>query len=197
MKNNRPRDPFSSYEAPFKDSVGGNVDPFTASSTSGQKEQARRQEQSSALPIAVSLPPHLFIPETGQSVDIRRLASVAPATSDRLIAFTAPKGAITRFIGYSVFNDALNFNLVEFVPKVNGRRVFPFHGDPQLNFKIALGLGPDMSNANSINCLLDLNPGDFLTWDFFNNDVVAVAAGVRMIGYVDQTITRKIGRFGG
>lgn len=197
MKNSRPRNPFASYEAPFKEDVGGSVDPFTASATSGQKDQARRQEQSAAMPVSVSLPPHLFIPETGQSVDLRRLASVIAATSARLIEFTAPKGAISRFIGYSIFTDALNFGLIEFVPKVNGKRVFPYHGDPQDNYKIGLGLGPDLSNANVINCVLDLNPGDKLTWDFINNDVVNVAAGVRMIGYIDQTITRKIGRFGG
>ncbi len=44
---------------------------------------------------------------------------------------------------------------------------------------------------------LILQPQDVLTWEFTNNDVVDVAAGVRMNGYYSQDIVRKVGRFGG
>jgi hypothetical protein len=149
------------------------------------------------MPQAVSLPDHLFIPKTGQSVDIRRLANVPPATTVDLIVFTAPPGQKTKFIGYGVFCDALLFNLINFIPTVNGKRIFPFHGDPQVNFKIGLGLAPDLSNSAMINCQLDMNPGEVLKWTFTNNDLVDVAAGVRMVGYVDVTVIRTAGRFGG
>jgi len=168
-----------------------------AVSASGKEDQEKRLEMSGKMPTAVSLPDHLFIPRTGQSVDIRRLANVLPATSTELIVFTAPPGQKTKFIGYGVFSDALLFNLVNFIPTVNGKRIFPFHGDPQVNYKIALGVAPDLSNNAMINCQLDMNPGEVLKWTFFNNDVVAVAAGVRMVGYVDVTVTRTAGRFGG
>jgi len=168
-----------------------------AVSASSKEDQAKRLQESGQMPQAVSLPDHLFIPKTGQSVDIRRLANVPPATTVDLIVFTAPPGQKTKFIGYGVFCDALLFNLINFIPTVNGKRIFPFHGDPQVNFKIGLGLAPDLSNSAMINCQLDMNPGEVLKWTFTNNDLVDVAAGVRMVGYVDVTVIRTAGRFGG
>src|SRR5690606_1256312 len=108
-----------------------------------------------------------------------------------------PTGVFVKFIGYGVFFDALMFDLINLVPSVNGLRVFPFHGDPNSKFKIGLGVGSDLSNTNIIQCQLDLQPNDLLEWTFTNNDVVDVAAGVRMVGYFDQSTQRKIGRFGG
>jgi hypothetical protein len=131
-------------------------------------------------------------------MDLRNLANVPPATADLLLlSFRGPKGGITKFIGYGVFFDALMFDLINLVPTVNGVRVFPFHGNPDQNFKIGLGTGADLSNVNLISCQLDLQPGDLLEWRFTNNDVVDVAAGVRMSGYFDQSTIRKTSRFGG
>lgn len=149
------------------------------------------------MPTAVSLPPHLFIPGDAQSVDIRNLANVDPGTTVTLLTFRGPQGMLTKFINYAVFCDALLFDLINFVPLVNKRRVFPYHGNPDRNYKIGLGLAPDLSNNSLIACQLDLQPNDLVEWQFTNNDTVAVAAGVRMTGYVDQSTIRKTGRFGG
>jgi hypothetical protein len=143
------------------------------------------------------LPPHLFIPADAQSIDIRNLANVPPATTVELLRFKAPQGQYVKFINYSIFFDALLFDLINLVPLVDGIRVFPYHGNPQQNYKIGLGTGQDLSNGNLISCQLTLQPGNELVWKFTNNDVVDVAAGVRMVGYLDQSTIRKIDRFGG
>jgi hypothetical protein len=170
---------------------------FSASPVAGKEDLKKRIEISNQMPQAISLPPHLYIPEDAQSIDIRNLASVSAATTTNLLEFTAPKGGFTYFISYGVFFDALLFDLVNLVPTVNGARVFPFHGNPQQNYKIGLGTGADLSNSNLIPCQLQLQPGDKLVWQFTNDDVVDVAAGVRMSGYFSQSTIRKTGRFGG
>jgi len=187
--------PFRSYDQNFNDQNAGTV--FESSKISGEAAARKRAADSNVFPTAVSLPPHLFIPADAQSIDIRNLANVPPATTVTLMTFRGKKGGLVKFIGYGVFFDALMFDLVNLVPKVNGSRVFPFHGNPDRNFKIGLGTGADLSNANLVSCQLDLQPQDILTWEFTNSDVVDVAAGVRMSGYFSQDIVRKTGRFGG
>jgi hypothetical protein len=196
-KGGGPRNPFDTYDQLYKPEVQRPMQPFSASKTSGPADQQRREEISYRQPTPIALPPHLYIPEDAQSVDIRRLANVPPATTVTLLRFVGVRGAITRFINYGVFFDALMFDLINLVPLVDGVRVFPFHGDPQSQFKIGLGTGADLSNSNMIQCLLDLQPNQVIEWIFTNNDVVDVAAGVRMVGYVDQSTIRKTGRFGG
>ncbi len=168
---------------------------FGASRVSGDQAAQKRAADSAQNPVAVSLPPHLFIPADAQSIDISELANVPPATTVTLLKFSGKKGGIVNFIGYSIFNDALMLSLINLVPKVNGVRVLPFHGNPSLNFKMGLGLGPDMQVLIPVQLILQ--PQDVLTWEFTNNDVVDVAAGVRMNGYYSQDIVRKVGRFGG
>lgn len=187
--------PFRTYDQNFHDQSESTV--FEASRVSGEAAAQKRQADSNRSPIAVSLPPHLFIPDDAQSIDIRNLANVSPGTTVTLMTFHGRKGGLVKFISYGVFFDALMFDLINLVPKVNGVRVFPFHGNPDRNFKIGLGTGADLSNTNMISCQLDLQPQDLLTWEFTNNDVVDVAAGVRMSGYFSQGIIRNVGRFGG
>lgn len=193
-----PKNPFATYDKSYNADLNNPSDVFSATPIAGAADLKKRQEISNQQPQAVSLPPHLFIPADAQSVDLRNLANVPPATTNLLLmSYRGPKGGITKFIGYGVFFDALMFSLINLVPTVNGARVFPFHGNPDQNFKIGLGTGADLSNVNLVSCQLDLQPGDLLEWRFTNNDVVDVAAGVRMSGYFDQSTIRKTGRFGG
>jgi len=191
------KNPFDTLGKGFNLGKKTGLDAFTATASSGKEEQQKRNEESAKMPVSVAFPPHLYVPYGAESVDMRRLANVTPGTNVELIRFTAPQGRKVKFIGYGVFCDALMFALVNFVPTVNGRRVFPYHGDPQRNFKIALGISSDLGNNALISCQLDLEPGQTLIWTFYNNDVVDVAAGVRMSGYVDSSIVRATGRFGG
>lgn len=189
--------PYKSYNAAYKANKHqplATMNPMPASSAADLQKQA---DQSLGGEVINEFPNHLFVPSSAQSVNILRLANVPSGTTTDLIVFTAIKGTKTKFIGYAVFCDALMFSLINFVPTVNGKRIFPFHGDPQLNYKIGLGLGPDFSNNNLVPCQLDMQPGDVLRWTFTNNDTVDVAAGVRMIGYVDSTTLNTIGRVGG
>lgn len=185
--------PFRSYDQNFHDQDESTV--FEASKITGAEAAQRRQANSNNYPTPVSLPPHLFIPDDAQSIDISELANVPPASTVDLITFRGIKGGLVKFIGYAIFNDALMLSLINLVPLVNGVRVLPFHGNPSLKFKMGLGLGPDMQVLIPVQ--LDLQPQDVLIWRFTNNDVVDVAAGVRMNGYYSQSIERKAGRFGG
>lgn len=192
-----PRNPFITYDSGFRQQNQTPYQVFGASPIAGPEDQKKRKQQSNVMPTAVSLPPHLFIPADAQSVDIRNLANVPPATTVDILTFRGRPGGLTYFIGYGVFFDALLFDLINLLPTVNGSRVFPLHGNPDRNFKIGLGTGSDLSNANLISCQLILQPNDVLRWTFTNNDVVDVACGVRMSGYFDQSTIRKTGRFGG
>lgn len=187
--------PFSTYDALFSNQMQTPFSVFGASPVSGAEDREKKAEQSGKMPIGVSLPPHLFIPADAQSVDISALANVPPATTVDLLTFRGPAGGITKFLGYSIFNDALSLATIELTPLVDDNRVFPFHGNPQLNFKMGLGLGPDMQVL--VPCQLDVMPGQIARWVFTNNDVVDIAVGVRMSGYYAQDITLKTGRFGG
>jgi hypothetical protein len=144
-------------------------------------------------------PLHQFTPLGAKSVDIRNAASITNGSTFQLLRWQIPTGMQVFFTGYSIFNDALLFNTVEFIPRVNGSRILPFHGYPQTDgsFKIALGLGPSLDNASLIECQLQLNPGDILTWDAINNAGVDVVMGVRMKGYAAAGNIRTNGVFGG
>lgn len=185
--------PFVSYTKGFHEQDAATV--FGASPIADPSDVAKQQAVSGQEPTPVALPVNLFIPVGAQSVDISALANIPPDSTATILRFVGKKGSLTRFIGYAIFNDALMLSLLNLVPKVNGIRVFPFHGNPQLNFKMGLGLGPDLSTL--VPATLDLNPGDVLTWEITNNDVVDIAVGVRMSGYLDQSTIRVTGRFGG
>ena len=146
---------------------------------------------------AIQFPRHLFVPEGAESVDIRAAFSVTAGTSLDILKFVAPPGARTYFLGYAIFNDALLFANVNFIPTVNGSRILKYHGDPQNNFKIALASTIDLGNNALSPIQLALNPGEILNWRVINNEAVDVVMGVRMVGYVDSSNTRTNLRFGG
>jgi hypothetical protein len=188
------------YNSGFQPSMVNPLKPTTGVATTSPEDQQRRVEQSGQDPLSVVFPAHIpiiGIPVSAQSVDLRRLATVDPLSETDLIIFIAPPTVSTKFTGYAIFSDALDFTLTQFIPTVNGARIFPYHGDPQLNYKIALGLGSDFGNANLIPCQLDMSPGSVLKWHFINSSTVPVSVGIRMSGYVDSTIKRLDGRVGG
>lgn len=144
-----------------------------------------------------NLPRHLYRPFNAQSVDIRNLAQIGINDTARILEFKCPKSSSVVFIGYGVFSDALLESDIEFLPKVNGKRIFPFHGNPQSNYRISLGLAPDLANSSLIECYLLLRPDDVLTWDIINNSAVAINGGVRMKGYLDAANLQIEQQFGG
>lgn len=177
--------------------VGGNDDVFGAMSTNDKSTSAKAQA-AALKKTPVEFPPHLFIPEGAQSLDFRRVINLpSPNTNYELFSFTAPPGAVTRFISYGIFNDGNAAADYNFLPLVDGSRIFPYHGDPSDNFKIYLGLGPDLSNTSLIPCQLYLQPGQRLQWLVTNTSGVDTSMGVRMVGYFDTAQQRVTGRFGG
>jgi hypothetical protein len=187
-----------SYLDPFDLNESSGMKPFSGQPTHFSDQAPVNRPGNLIRPTPVALPPHLFIPDNAQSLDIRRLASVLDGTENEVfMSFQSPTGSKVQFIGYSIFSDGTLAAVQEFIPRVNGKRVFPYHGDPNNGFRINLGLGPDMSNANVIQCNLTLNPGEILTWSVTNLSGVNIAMGVRMVGYIDYTQTRVNARVGG
>lgn len=192
-------DPFARYRRKFTVQQYASTDVLRPAQDAkqGSQQLARQQTDIKTAGIPVSFPAHLYIPEGAQSIDMRRVCLVGAGTSEKIITFTARPGSTTRFISYAVYNDGDNAADYEFRPTVNGSRIFPFHGDPNDNFKINLGLAPDLSDVSLIECQLAMNPGDVLVWEIFNNSAVDTEMGVRMKGYLDTTQRRVDTRFGG
>lgn len=164
---------------------------------SGTDPRDDNPETRTATPV--QLPFHLFIPPGAQSWDPRIAADVlANTTAPTLLwSFRVPKGAMLHIFSYAIFSDGTLAANQEFIPRVNGSRVFPYQGDPTDEFKINLGLAPDLSNNSLITCQLTLNPNDLIEWFVINRNVVDVAMGVRMSGYIDRDQRRINARVGG
>lgn len=179
---------------------GGNRDVLNATKVSDKEDLAKIKARQEIKPTPVELPSHIFpnIPLGSQPLDFRKLCLVAAASVEtEFMSFLAPNGSRTVFQAYAIFSDALDADKTEFIPRVDGVRVFPYHGDPTNNFKINLGLAPDISNNALIPSQLVLEPGQRITWYVTNTDTVDVAMGVRMVGYFDSSARRVTPRFGG
>lgn len=149
----------------------------------------------------IELPPHFYPPQKSLSVDIRALAIIQPAETFEILRYVSDPGAATFFYGYGVFNDALLFDDVEFIPRLDGTRIFQKHGtpiytagNPNPRYRISLGLAPDLANTAMIPTQQAVNPGQVLTWTVTNNAAVDVVMGVRMTGYQTQATGVKTGR---
>lgn len=179
---------------------GGNRDVLNATSVNNTTEQKKIQDDRKQSRTPIDLPAHIFpfMPEGVQPLDFRKLCLVTPASVKvPFMSFTAPEGTRTVFQAYAIFSDALNADFSEFIPEVDGQRVFPFHGDPTQNFKMSLGLAPDISNNALIPAQLILEPRQTITFFVTNTDTVDVAMGVRLVGYFDASAKRVTPRFGG
>lgn len=182
---------------PDQGNTGGNRT-FERARPSSENTSIQKRNAEAKHPTDVNFPNHLYIPNGAQSLDLRRVINTPTGTTGyNLFSFTSPAGAITRFIKYGIYNDGDNGANYDFLPLVNGSRIFPYHGDPSQNFKIYLGLGPDLSESSMIPCQLSLQPLQTITWLVSNTSGVDTSMGVRMVGYFDTTVQRTQGRFGG
>ncbi len=163
-----------------------------------EKEMIGVAEGEAPLPTHVSLPPHLYVPESAQTIDISRSCIVLPGTiREVLMSFTAPDGVITNFLQYGIFNEGEEADLFEFIPEVNGNRVFPYHGDPNSNYRISLGTGFDLSSISLKTAYLPMQPLSEIAWRVTNISTTSVVMGVRMTGYYMSQEIRGSTRFGG
>jgi hypothetical protein len=197
---NNPWDQANNLDAPsFNQEVeGGNRDFTRGIPVDRPVPRASQAAVEQKKPTLIELPRHLYIPEGAQSIDIRKSCQVQPATTKELLmSFTAPAAGVTQFIAYGIFSDAEFSTTIEFLPEVSGARIFPYHGDPTNNFKMSLGLAPDLANTSLIPCQLTLEPGQRVDWFVTNTGTVTTVLGVRMVGYIDATQKRVAPRFGG
>lgn len=182
---------------PEQEGTDENLKVFGAKAAITPKEVKKKEMHAIAPKTPITLPRHLFIPEGAESIDIRRVLNLPSPTTDQLILrFVAPPGAYTKFISYGVYNDGDDAANYQFKPMVDGNRIFRYHGDPLNNYKIDLGLAPDLSNNSLIPCQLTLEPGQILEFFVTNTSGVDTSMGVRMVGYFDTQSTRVTERFG-
>ncbi len=141
------------------------------------------------------LPLHRFSPVNSESLDIRDAVNIGAATAKTLLfQFVCPVGKQAFITDYVLYNDALNANAVEFIPELNGNRIFRYHGTPYIkdgninSTRLSLGLTPDLGNGGLVECKLHMKEGDILSWYVVNSDVVAVNMGVRIKGYVNSSL---------
>ncbi len=185
-----PLQPFMSIPMSTNDDGTNNNPALTVPTETVQAAQASATVKDVSV-VPVSFPKHLFIPEGAESLDLRRVVSIPGGMVDYLLMeFTAPIGALTRFIGYGVYNDGYDANDFTFLPTVDNSRIFRYHGDPMHDYRIALGLAPDLGNEAIIPCQVTLQPNQTLRWYISNRGAVAANMGVRMIGYFDTSSTR-------
>jgi hypothetical protein len=144
------------------------------------------------------------IPQNGESVDIRRVSDTLAGTNDELfLSFRPPRGFEAIITGYGIFSDAQFAAQAEFIPRLNGSRIFPYHGTPTnmanpliLPYRISLGLGPDLTDVALIECSLRVKETDIFTWNLTNSSIVTQTMGVRFKGYlrtVNEMRDYKIG----
>ena len=141
--------------------------------------------------------PFINIPASGQSLDIRRVVDAsAGTTSAMLINFQPPRGMEAIITAYGVYTDAALAIDTEFVPLLNGTRVFPYHGTPtdinnpnKIPYRISLGLGPDLSNESMIECNLRIQDTQTFQWFITNSSTLSQVMGVRFKGFL-----RSIGK---
>jgi hypothetical protein len=189
--------PFDKYKAGFDLKRQGGSG-FSKSTTANSPEEIqKRQEEANLSSQPVEFPRHLYTPEGAQTIDIRKVCLVAAGDTDEILRFKAPQGSITRFTHYGIFNDGALEDDFQFLPLVDGRRAFPYHGDPAEDFRISLGLGPDLTNNSMIEATLALSPTQEIVWSAVNNSAVAVTMGVRMKGYLDFSQRMVQTRYGG
>ena len=199
QKFNRPDFNWRGSQDPI-DRNYGREKPYTAVNTiTADRAKIEKQKLDNRNATPVRLPPHLFIPEGAESLDIRRAADIGAGTvtPTLLMSFRSPKNATTHFISYAVYSDGALAANQQFIPRVQGRRVFPYQGDPNNNFRIDLGLAPDLSNNSLISCQLTINPDELFEWYVINTNLVDIAMGVRAVGYIDYLMKRVNSRTGG
>lgn len=178
--------------------TGGNKDLFQAARVEDKKDAKANQARVKPRPTAVEFPNHLFMPANVQGLDLRKLATVSNGTNKaEFMRFKCPAGATAKFISYAVYNDGNTAADFKFEPEVSGARVFPYHGDPTDNFRISLGLAPDLGNNSLVPCQLTLMPEQEIIWYVTNTSGVAADMGIRMVGYFDTTQRLVTPRFGG
>jgi hypothetical protein len=163
------------------------------------------QAASQADPTDVAFPRHLFPPEGVQTIDIRIVRAMNPGEQFDLITFQPQARQILSAVyitHYAIFNNGLIEDQYSFLPTLNNKRIYPYHGNPNNTlqpgtFLISLGLAPDLADYSLIPGYLVMNPQDTLKWTATNNSAVVTAMGVRVTGYVDTRTIRTTQQFGG
>jgi len=184
----------------------GNRTVFQGEPTVSPEDYAKRKARDLLIPQPVDLPDHLYIPKDAQSVDLMRLVLVPNDGLEHLImSYEVKRGAIAAFQRYALmFNNQNNGAVVTanfyFIPKINGMRIFPEHGDPNDNFKIrALPFDFASLNDNRMKFgYVEVQPYQKIEWYGVNNSVLAsTTMGVRMVGFRRSRTGQESTRFGG
>lgn len=149
--------------------------------------------------------PFVNIPDDGESFDLRRVVSADAGTVNAtLLTFKPPVGQEAIITGYGIYSDAQFAAFTNFIPTLEGRRVFPYHGTPTvidnstvLPYRISLGLAPDLSNESLIECALRVKATQTFKWTITNTSAVPQVMGVRFKGYLRPVSEQRNYKIGG
>jgi hypothetical protein len=181
----------------------GNREFAKAEPVQSREELRRAKAQDVYQPVPVALPDHLYIPQGEQSIDLSRIVTVPNGGSETLLmSYTNKIGAIAVFTRYSLLINASPATPVtfffSFVPRLNGHRIFPEHGDPNLNFAIRPFPNSDLGENFLRHGYIEVQPLQTIEWYGVNTSAVnPVSMGVRMIGYRRTRTSQEPTRFGG
>jgi hypothetical protein len=144
------------------------------------------------------------LPKNSTSLDIRRVSEVESGTEEEVfLSFTPPNGYEAIITHYGIFSDAQYSEQTEFVPKLNNSRVLSYHGTPhsddpsRLPYRMALGLGPDLTDVAMIECQIRVKEGQYFEWFLTNYSDVSQTMGVRFKGYLKPVQQDNDFRIGG
>lgn len=152
----------------------------------------------------IEFPKHLFLPSGSESLDLRKLVTMGANTLNpvSVLRFQVPKGRFGVITGYSIYSDVELEEDVEFIPRVDGKRVLQYHGNPNFinangaeSTRLSLGLAPDLSTL--IPCYIRLKEQQVIEFLSYNKSSVDSYVGVRIAGYLDSSNKYEQNKFGG
>jgi len=150
-------------------------------------------------PVPVLQPRHLEAPEGAKTINLLKIVSVAAGATVNLYSFTCKPGSTVVFYTYELITESVQASgVVEWFAKIDGRKLFHFHGDPTSNFRLLdattiLNVG---FSETPVKCQVLMEPGQILTWEVKNNSGGALLIGARMSGYLDMNQRLSDAKFG-
>lgn len=173
---------------------GGNLTPANHKVTGA--DQTHKGSLRLSLGETLNLPRNLYQPPSTQSLDLSHAGIIAAgATNVNFLSYTVKSFNTASILFYAINTDGPGFTI--FTPSVNGFRVYPTHGNPQLNHQISIATGPDLGNNSFLSAQLPLKPGDVFRWYVSNTDIVPHNIAIRTTGFLMSNQALEDTRFGG
>lgn len=152
-------------------------------------------------PLPVLQPRHLEAPEGSRTINLLKIVSVPAGGTVTVFEFQCKPGSSVVFYTYELLSDALYASgVLEWLPKIDSRKLFTFHGVPNANGSARLLDATSIINLGyspaPVKCQVLMEPGQILSWEIRNTSGAPILAGVRMSGYLDMNQRLSDAKFG-